>query len=133
MSKMGFSIIVFGLIVMVAAIAFLSNTLSTGLCANKVQSELLSPSGQLKAIMYSRDCGADYTNNVFVGNASDSPPNKNGNVFVQDKSQAQLEWKDEHTLLIKFDKNIPVRSKSESTWVAKLPLPEQVTVLFVGN
>lgn len=132
MNKVGFAIIVFGLIVMLAAANFLSTTLGSGLCGNKIEQEIRSPNGELKAVIFSRDCGAgiNFSSNVSVLNASDSVPDTTGNVLVQEKSAPQVSWETNNNLLIRYESKVPIQSKQDSVWVMRLPLPQQIAVRY---
>jgi hypothetical protein len=61
------------------------------LCSNSVLAESLSPNGKLKAVIFSRDCGAttDFSTQVSLLKAGDSLPNNGGNLFVADRDHGK--------------------------------------------
>jgi hypothetical protein len=66
------------------------------LCANTVLIEYPSPSGQLKAVIFDRDCGAttDFSTQVSMLPASSSLENEGGNIFSADTDHRQApSWK----------------------------------------
>lgn len=132
MKKEGFAIIVFGLVIMVTAVHFLSETLSSGLCPNTISTEVLSPNKQLKAVVFSQDCSnTREPGNVSILKVADPlPNNKQGNVLVQTGTTTGVRWLDDHTLAISYDTNFPIRFKTESLWLFGAPIPEQVTIKF---
>jgi hypothetical protein len=135
LNKQGFAIICFGLVVVTVAVQLLSHTLSDGLCANKIVRELPSPNGQLKAVIFLRDCGgADGTSSQLSVLASgDTLPNKNGNLLTQDEQRVQAEWQGESTLLVKYANGPKTYIKDGSMWVWKLPVPTQLSIKYMGN
>jgi hypothetical protein len=99
------------LLVMVILGYFGFNWLASGLCANQITKEEISPDGQLKALVFTRDCGATTSDSTQVSiiEASDSLPNEAGNVFIEDagSSHASLDvsvrWNGARKLLITGD------------------------------
>lgn len=66
------------------------------LCANTVLVEYPSPGGQLKAVVFNRDCGAttDFSTQVSILPASSSLENEGGNIFSADTDHRQApSWK----------------------------------------
>jgi hypothetical protein len=53
------------------------------LCGNSVLSEAVAPGGQLKAVVFERNCGAttDFSTQVSLIEANTALPNRGGNVF----------------------------------------------------
>lgn len=129
-NKVGFSIIVFGLIVMLIAVNVLSETLGTGLCVNKVEQEVISPNGQLKAVLFTRDCAGTPSANVSVIGQGDALPNKPGNVLVGDPHRVGLSWEGDQTVVVRRDSSIAAQTKLDSVWIIRLPLPQQVGVKY---
>jgi Family of unknown function (DUF5412) len=73
------------------------------LCGNDHLVETISPSGQLKAVAFRRDCGATtgYSTHVSILPASRKLPNEAGNVFVQDREPMIIvRWLDDQHLSI---------------------------------
>jgi len=135
LNKQGFAIICFGLVVVLFAVRLLSNTLSDGLCQNKIVSELPSPNGQLKAVIFVREvAGSDGTSSqLSVLPAGDTLPNNNGNLLSHDEQRVHAEWQGDSTLLVRYANGPKTYIKDDSMWVWKLPLPTQVAIKFQGN
>ena len=91
--------IVFGgfvlLIILIGGIVFFS---LPSLCSNEILAEELSPDGKLKAVIFTRNCGATtgYNRQVSILRVSETLPNDGGNVFITD---------DEPTLLVRWSDN----------------------------
>lgn len=87
----------------------------SSLCKNEIITELPSPDGKLKAVVFQRDCGAttDYSTQVSILKTSDKLANKGGNIFVADSNHGAapigekeglnvgVAWEGENKLLIK--------------------------------
>jgi hypothetical protein len=133
LNKVGFSIICFGLVTMLCAAFFLGDVLSNGLCGNKVVNEYASPDGQLKAVVFTRDCGATtaYSTQVSVMNAGDNIGDRNtGNVLTMDQASLSPEWQGDNVLRLKLPTNTRTYHKASDTWVMHLPLPRRVEILY---
>jgi hypothetical protein len=133
MNKTSFSVICFGLVVIVIAANFLGETLKAGLSTNKVQSELPSPNGQFKATVFTREVitpKPGLSTNLSVMNASDSLADKEGNVLVQEKPGLSQRWQDDYTLVVKYDPSVHVLSQADKVWIPRLGLPQQVAIKF---
>lgn len=101
-----------GILVAVMALGFavlkLGDSLTSGLCDNKVISESVSPDGYLKAVVFSRDCGATtgYSTQVSIIKNIDSLPNEVGNVFVNSEKEhgrVSVTWSQDGRLLISYE------------------------------
>lgn len=70
------------------------------MCGNKVVSETVSPDGQLKAVVFTRDCGAttEYSTQLSILNASDQLGNDGGNTFAMDEGDLDVRWTGNRTL-----------------------------------
>lgn len=133
MNKQSFSVIAFGLVIILIAANFLGETLKAGLSTNKVQSELPSPNGQFKAVIFTRELPAGKTGlstNLSVMNASDALPDKEGNVLVQEKPGLTGRWQDDYTLIVRYDPTVPIISQQDKIWIPRLGLPQQVAAKF---
>jgi hypothetical protein len=90
-------------------------SIGCGLCANDVVSEVRSPDGKLRVVVFRRDCGAttDFTLHVSVLGAAQPLSNDEGNVFraLNDGKTPPIEvkvaWQDSRHLLVRF----PARAK----------------------
>lgn len=135
MSKVGFGIIVFGLITILIAASHLADTLANGMCVNKILSEAISPSGEVKATVFTRSCGANVIGtNVSVVSAADQLPNHPGNVLQQiDESGATCRWESGESLVISLKQDAETQQKSESVMVWRLPFPKMVTVKYTAR
>ena len=73
------------------------------LCANAQVAEYVSPDGNLKAVIFHRDCGATTKETIQVSiiPANKSLPNRAGNVFVADGTPiVVVRWITDHHLNI---------------------------------
>jgi hypothetical protein len=98
------------------------------LCANKLVSEVRSPSGKMKAVVFERDCGATTgsTTQVSLLSSNKSLPNEIGNLFVATANHGKapagawggplvdLSWTDDAHLLLRYDGRASVSKREES-------------------
>ena len=89
----------------------------TGGCKNEIIRTLYSPTKQLKAVVFERECGATtgFSTQISIVSADSDLPNKGGNVFVADTDHGkspsgprggppvEVEWKGESSLNIIYD------------------------------
>ena len=83
------------------------------LCADTIISESVSPSGQLKAVVFERDCGATTATNTqicFRGTAFYSTNQPSFLVFEAD-GKASLSWKAQKELVIRLPPGAKVFSQ----------------------
>jgi hypothetical protein len=87
---------------------------SSGACENEIVSEISSPDGTLKAVIFQRSCGATtgFTTQVSVLRISTSLPDDSGNIFVADTNhggarsaawggpEAKVYWENSRKLII---------------------------------
>ncbi len=87
---------------------------SSGICKNGIVSEISSPDGMFKAVIFQRDCGATtgFSTQVSVLRISRSLPDDNGNIFVADTNhgrarsaawggpEAKVYWENSRKLII---------------------------------
>lgn len=80
--------VVSGFAVIAAAVIW---QLIPNLCDNVILTESISPNGQLKAVVFSRGCGATsgFSTQMSLLRASDVLPNENGKLFVADTDHGQ--------------------------------------------
>jgi hypothetical protein len=73
-----------GCLAVVLGITWLLSSWSDGLCANSLTQTLASPDGRLKAVAFSRDCGAttDFSEQLSILPAATKHTNDGGNTFV---------------------------------------------------
>lgn len=116
--------------------------LFNGLCENAVKSEVVSPDGNLKAVVFCRDCGAttDFSTQVSVLNAGDSLPNWAGNVYTidnaHDSSVSQdviVHWKDNRTLVIEHDPYVRDCDKKYAVTIPRFPFWRQVKIQYADK
>ncbi len=100
----------------------------TGDCVNEILRIQYSPSKQLKAVVFQRDCGATtgFTTQISIISANSDLPNQAGNVFVSDTDHGyapsgpgggppvEVEWKGENSLNIAYDKRARVSLRKDS-------------------
>ena len=74
------------LAVSVVGAAVLFRTLIAGMCGNEIFSESVSPKGNLKAVVFQRDCGATtgFSTQVSILDANQQLRNESGNIFTVD-------------------------------------------------
>ena len=80
-------------VVIVLAVTALS---SCGLCGNDVTQSIVSPSGKVKAVVFTRDCGATtgFSTQISIIRASETLPNLAGNALVlNNKVRLHLRWR----------------------------------------
>ncbi|CAN5666282.1 hypothetical protein BH09VER1_BH09VER1_01120 [soil metagenome] len=98
----GASLIVVLLVAIFAPIALLLYAM-VPVCGNDHEQAFPSPNGQLKAVIFRRDCGAttSYSMNVSILPAAQALPNDAGNVFVKDDvTPPTVRWLDDTHLFI---------------------------------
>jgi hypothetical protein len=74
-------------------------------CQNEVLSQATSPSGRLKAVVFSRDCGATTGVSVQVSILRSGARLRNvkGNALITDRAEwRSLKWEREDTVLVGF-------------------------------
>ena len=72
-------------------------------CGNEVRQTVTSPSGNLAAVLFTRDCGATtgFSTQVSIVAAGRSLPNEPGNTFVTGgKVELSLQWQTDSALRI---------------------------------
>lgn len=96
----------FGLVALPVVLLLLAyyciDSFFSDMCGNKVVSEFVSPDGQLKAVVFTRDCGAttNYSTQVSILSASDQLGNSGGNAFAMDEGDLDLRWTGNRTLVL---------------------------------
>lgn len=72
-------------------------------CSNEILSEIPSPDGKLKALIFRRSCAStdSVSTDVSIFGSSESPPNQPGNSFIaQGVTPVTIRWIDNSELLI---------------------------------
>lgn len=96
-------------------------------CQNSTVSTAVAPTGDVKAVLFQRDCGATtgFARQVSVTNAGEAPSG-GGNAFVADTNHGaasaalwggpwvELRWPSPQNLHIRYDTNARVFSQNES-------------------
>lgn len=92
-TKSGLKLLIAFPIVLVLGIFILFHLFdTTGLCANKVFKEVFSPNKKIKAVLFSRDCGAttDFSTQISIMHQYESLKNKEtGNLFISDSDHGK--------------------------------------------
>ena len=73
------------------------------ICGNEVQESIASPSGEMKAVVFSRDRGATtgFGTQISILRAQDNLPNEGGNLLVvEGRHSMKPQWKSGHALHI---------------------------------
>jgi hypothetical protein len=63
-------------------------------CDNEVSKEIPSPDGSLKAVVFSRNCGATtgFSTQISILRGANATSNDAGNVFVADQTPVDIKW-----------------------------------------
>jgi hypothetical protein len=99
-----------------------------GDCGNEILRVHYSPTKQLKAVVFGRDCGATtgFSTQVSIMSANDDLSNEAGNVFVADTDHGKspsgpgggppvdVEWKGESSLNVIYDNRARVFLRKDS-------------------
>jgi hypothetical protein len=99
-----------------------------GACGNEILSTFYSPTKQIKAVVFQRDCGATtgFSTQISIMPANSDLPNEDGNVFVADTDHGkspsgpgggppvEVEWKGENSLNIIYDNRARVFLRKDS-------------------
>lgn len=80
---------------------------NVGMCGNTETQTVVSPDGQIKAVVFERDCGATtgFSTQVSILRANQTLPDDGGNVLVTDASEAStvhVVWTGARTLQIQY-------------------------------
>lgn len=100
----------------------------TGDCVNEILRTHHSPSKQLKAVVFERECGTTtgFSTQISIMPANSDLPNEGGNVFVADTDHGkspsgpgdgppvEVEWKGESSLNITYDNRARVFLRKDS-------------------
>lgn len=101
-----------------------------GVCGNTISQTVLSPDGQLKAVVFQRECGATtgFSTQISVLAADETLPDWGGNVFVENKGDPiKVVWQGNRRLVIRH-KPIPFTSKKQLSVDISLVHSETVTI-----
>jgi hypothetical protein len=97
-------------------------------CMNEILRIHYSPSKQLKAVVFERECGATtgFSTQISIMPANSDLPNEGGNVFVADTDRGksasgpgggphvEVEWREESSLNITYDNRARVFLRKDS-------------------
>jgi len=74
-------------------------------CSNDIISELVSPDGNRKIVIFSRNCGATtgFNTQATILKKNQSLPDDGGNIFILDQGEATAEWKNNAEILVRVD------------------------------
>lgn len=88
-------------------------------CGNRVDYEVVSPDKQLKAVQFTRDCGAttSLSSQISILNQGTALPNESGNVFVSEGGIAKVRWINNRKLAIDYYESCQVFHKETSILV----------------
>ena len=105
------------LVVLIAGVMYLFRDL----CANTIHDSILSPGGQLKAVIFQRDCGAGtgYSTQVSVLSVGDQLDNESGNIYIirghPEDNAIVVNWLSDNKLSISAHDSVFVY-KQEREW-----------------
>jgi hypothetical protein len=116
---------------LIVFLAFLAGC--RGTCSNDGQSQQLSPSGEWKYVVFSRNCGATTGENyqLSVLRAKEQLPSDAANVFIADNHHgktdwiAQPEWVSENRLRIAYSANARVFKKEAKAGSVQIEYAER--------
>lgn len=100
-----------GLVVLLAIVGvsiwYAMQQFNVGMCGNTETRTVVSPDGQIKAVVFERDCGATtgFSTQVSILRANQTLPDDGGNVLVTDASEAStvhVVWTGARTLQIQY-------------------------------
>jgi len=113
------------------------STLDSPACQNTPIQTVHSPDGELKAVLFSRDCGATtgFSSQVSILRAGDDLPNDGGNVFIADLPQGEtatpwggpqvdLAWRAPKTVELRYDRTARVFKKLETIAGVSVSYPQ---------
>lgn len=118
------------------------NYLFGDLCQNEIKRQVKSPDDKLKAVVFSRDCGATASPSAQVSiiNAEEQLPNESGNIFVIDDDHSEavsldvsIRWTGNRRVEIRHDRSARVFSAKKFFQVQRFPFwqHEQVVIEYV--
>jgi hypothetical protein len=95
----------------VTVVALIAGTACADPCSNSPLAEVPSPSGELRAVVFERDCGATtgFSVQVSILRRGERLSNGGGNAFTADSGHAPLplrveaEWESDRTLRLTHD------------------------------
>jgi len=103
------------------AIAGLFIYAASDMCGNEVYSQVVSPDGERKAVVFQRDCGATtgFSTQISIIDSSDDLKNESGNIYIIDGHPKNvspgLKWLSNTELKIERKLN-GSEHKAESKW-----------------
>lgn len=76
-------VVVFGVPLAIAGLFIYA---TSDMCENEVYSEVSSPDGEYKVVVFQRDCGAStgFSTQISITNSSDDLKNEGGNIYIVD-------------------------------------------------
>jgi hypothetical protein len=114
--KLRFAIVVVGILVFAAATTVVVRT--HPLCGNIPNGERPSQTGSLRAVQFTRDCGAttQFSTHVSILARGATLPNEAGAVFSADEThELYLDWNGDRELVISYPRGLRTFHKS-SRW-----------------
>lgn len=129
-----FGILIALIILALGAMVFVVQRLIVSdMCDNKIVKQVRSPTGDLQAIVFTRDCGATTRESfqVSILNKGDTVSDADtGNVFVS-YGCPSIRWKDERTLLITKELDAQVFHAEKN--IVVLPQAQAITVEYASK
>jgi hypothetical protein len=102
-----FAIICVCCVGLIGIVLYAMDNLFLGMCGNEIFSQVLAPDGNLKAVLFQRDCGATtgFSTQISLISPENKLENKAGNIFIIDghpnDRQIGMTWLGPKKLLIK--------------------------------
>ena len=103
------------LILILPMVVFATGCLGTD-CENEPSSEIVSPNGSKKIVLFSRNCGATTGFNLqgSILNRNEELPNEKGTAFIADENTAKIVWQDDNKLVVTFGPGVEVFKRETS-------------------
>lgn len=85
-------------------------------CANERSTEVVSPDGTKKVVLFSRNCGATtgFNTQGTVLERTEALPDSAGSAFIIDQGTAKVTWTDNTKILVNLESNARVLKKELS-------------------
>lgn len=96
------------------------DNLFSGMCGNEIFNQVLAPDGNLKAVLFQRDCGATtgFSTQISLISSENKLENNAGNIFIIDghpnDRQIEMTWLGPKKLLIKKSGMQPHKKEAQS-------------------
>jgi hypothetical protein len=135
--------LLYGLLILIAILGTVyscMNMIWGGMCGNQIIEEIPSPNKELKALIFTRDCGATsgYSTQLSIIENSDQLEDETGNTFILsdkvedglsfDNGGAKIEviWTGDNSVTVYFDKRTEFTKQKEEIGDIKITYEQLV-------